>query len=94
MIFRSSVLLSIFVVAGVILAAIYSHHGLLDRQKFHSQIELTRERISLIEEENRNLKKQAELLEHPSAELTERQIRLLLGWARSDELVYFEKTRR
>ena len=89
---KSYVFLSMIVLAAVTVATIYSHHGLLDRQKFHSQIELTRDRISLIEEENRNLKKQAELLEHPSAELTERQIRLLMGWARSDELVYFEKS--
>jgi cell division protein FtsB len=91
MISRSWLAFSAIVLIAVALAVIYSHHGLLDLRRFYAQIEATHSRIALIEEENRNFKKQAELLEHPSAELTERQVRTVLGWAKPDEIVYFDK---
>lgn len=79
---------------SAVTAVVLSKHGLRDLYKFHGQIEATRIRVSGIEEENRHLKHQLDLLSGATDEILERQVRASLGWVKADEIVYFEKSGR
>jgi cell division protein FtsB len=73
-------------------ALTFSHHGLIDLRKLSGQISTVKERIVLIEEENKRLKHQADLLEKPTAEILERHVRTTLGWVKPNERVFIESS--
>jgi cell division protein FtsB len=91
---KSLFLFQLIILTAVIFGAIFSRHGLLDLRRFSVQIQSARQRVSMVEEENRKLKLQVNLFDHPSQQITESQIRNFLGWARADELVYLERSGR
>lgn len=91
MIRSSVVIIGFFMLMIVGGAVIFSHHGLLALRKFQVQMDHAKAKVALIEDENRKLKRQVELLRKSNDRLTESQIRSFLGWARSDETVYLEK---
>lgn len=89
MLFR---IFSVIVISAVLGAALMSQHGYRDYRRLKGQIEKTRERVALIEFENQNLKRQADLFEKPTDDLVEREVRDFLGWVKPNELVYLEKS--
>lgn len=85
-------ILQVILSVGVVVGATYSHHGLMDMRKFSGQISIAKSRVSLIENENRKLKREVDLLHQPGIEIAESQVRNYLGWARSDEIVYLDRS--
>lgn len=90
---RSVLLFQLLLVGAVIAGAAFTRHGLLDLRKFSNQIAIARVRVAGVEEENKRLKLQVDLFSHATDRITESQIRSFLGWARSDEVVYLEKSK-
>lgn len=84
----------ILIVAGVFLGVVFSHHGLLDLRSFEKQLAATKERIAVVEEENRKLRRQVDLLEESSPAVMERQAREIYGWARSGDKIFLEPSLR
>lgn len=87
---RSSWLFFIGLVLVVFLASVFSKHGYRDLWRFSSQVDAARERVALLEDDNQKLSKQVDLVVSSNPAILERQIREVLGWVRSDEIVYVE----
>lgn len=90
---KSFLISSVVVLIFVATAAAFSRHGIVELRKLQVQIETAKSRIAQIENENRELKRQVDLLEESSEEITEIQVRTVLGLMKPDEIVYLENTR-
>lgn len=88
-IFKLCLFLSVAV--AVALSVIYSRHGLRDLRHLQSQLSEARERANKLENENKVLRRQWDLLDSGSNEVNERQIREILGYVKPNELVFLEK---
>ncbi len=80
--------------ALVVAGSLYSHHGFFDLRRLQAQIENARVRAQAVELENQRLKYHVALFDDPSEDLIEREVREFLGWVKSNELVYLEKSSR
>jgi len=88
------VLLNLLIFILVAGAVGLSKHGVVDLLRLRRQMDAAKTQIATIEEENRRLKTQADLLETPTPALVEQELRLYLGWVKPGELVYFESSDR
>jgi len=79
---------------AVFLGIVFSHHGLLDLRKFQSQLEATKERTAFLEDENRKLRRQLDLLEESSSQVLERKAREVFGLVRAGDTIYLEPSFR
>ena len=86
------ILFSLLTLVFVLVAAYFSRHGYRDLVELQSKLGRARERILLLEKQNEDLQRQASLLEEPSEDLLEKQVRDFLGWVKQSELVYVEKS--
>ncbi|MDB5037135.1 MAG: Septum formation initiator [Bacteriovoracaceae bacterium] len=77
----------------VLVGTIYSRHGFFDLRRIQRQIKNTRDQAAQVEMENQKLKRQVGLFEKPSNDLIEREVRDVLGWVKSNEIVYLEKSK-
>jgi len=83
-------LIPVLVIASAFAGILYSHHGLLELRAFQKIIVRTQVAIAKVEDENKKLRRQLDLLDDPSAAITERQVREIMGWVRPSEIVFHE----
>lgn len=69
---------------------LYSHHGLLELRAFQRIVGQTKSAVSIVEEENKKLRRQYDLLQDPNLTISERQVREVMGWVKPGEIVYRE----
>jgi len=81
-----------FTFAGVLIVAIFSNHGLLDLRQLEKQVDRVHDEVSRVEEENKRLKTELDLLMQGSTKISERKVREVLGWVRPGEWIYLEST--
>lgn len=83
--------LALFLIITDTMGILFSHHGLVDLVRFNRVIDAKVANLVELEIENRELKRRVDLLDQSSGFTWDLQVRELLGWVRSDEIVYFEK---
>ncbi len=74
----------------VLSIVIFSHQGLLDLRKFQKQLADVRAVVAKVEDENKKLKSELDLVSQPSHTSMERKVREVLGWVKPGEVVYLE----
>ncbi len=72
----------------------FSKHGLWELRSLRGHVEAGRVICAQLEEENRLLRRQLDLLSKPSPTLLDRVMRDHFGFVRGDELVFFESLPR
>lgn len=89
--FHRWILPSLLVFAIAFAGMLFSHHGLLDLRRFQRQVEGTRQTVSRLEDENRQLRRELDLLQASSIQVKERKAREVYGWAQPGEQIFLEK---
>lgn len=69
-------------------------HGLRDYSRLRGQVLKAQERSAAIEKENQLLRTRLKSLEASNDLVRERELREFLGWVKSEEWVYLERSRQ
>ena len=85
---------SLFILSLSVSGLYFSKHGIRDFIKLDRLVAKTHERSVINEKENQKLRRRLKSLENPEEMIRERELREFLGWVKSEEWVYLEKSRQ